>query len=65
MALIISPVRSESDLEHFLTFSWAIYQGDPYWVPPLLDDRRNRLDPARSPFWQNAARELWLVCEDG
>jgi GNAT superfamily N-acetyltransferase len=65
LMLTISPVRSESDLDQFITFPWAIYYADPYWVPPLLDDRRGKLDTVRSAFWKNASRELWVARLDG
>ena len=29
-------VESKADYETFLKFPWAIYKGNPYWVPPLL-----------------------------
>jgi GNAT superfamily N-acetyltransferase len=65
MALIITPVRSESDLDQFVSFPWSIYHDDPYWVPPLVEERRGKLDPKRSPFWKNASRELWIARQDG
>ncbi len=65
MDLSVQPVRSEGELSQFITFPWVIYQDDPYWVPPLLADRRARLDPERSPFWKNASRELFLARLDG
>ncbi|GIV45221.1 MAG: hypothetical protein KatS3mg036_0039 [Ignavibacterium sp.] len=39
----ISVVKSKSDLMRFIKFPWKIYQGDPYWVPPLIMDRKKTL----------------------
>ena len=61
MNVTIRPVRTPRELEVFVRFPWKIYRGDPYWVPPLLSARRERLDPARNPFWQTVERELWLA----
>lgn len=65
MTLTVQPVRTEHELKVFLTFPWQIYRKDPCWVPPLIEDFRQKLDPARSPFWKNARRELWIAWRDG
>lgn len=65
MELSVQPVCTEGELSQFITFPWVIYQNDPYWVPPLMADRRARLDPTRSHFWKNSSRELFLARLDG
>ena len=40
-------VRTRREKRRFLTFPWAIYRGDPLWVPPLLPEREKKIDPAR------------------
>jgi GNAT superfamily N-acetyltransferase len=61
MNIRIEPVCSARDLETFVRFPWHIYPGDPYWVPPLLDARRERLDTHKNPFWKTVTRELWIA----
>jgi len=48
-------------LQQFVRFPWKVYRGDPNWVPPLLSERRNRLNPARNPFLAEAPVELFLA----
>jgi GNAT superfamily N-acetyltransferase len=57
----ISPVRSDSDLMAFITFPWEVYRGNPYWVPPLLGERRGFLDRTRNPFFQHGRAEYFLA----
>jgi GNAT superfamily N-acetyltransferase len=57
----ISPVRTDSELMTFIGFPWEVYRGDPYWVPPLVSERRSFLDRARSPFFQHARAEYFLA----
>jgi len=57
----ISPVRGDSDLMAFITFPWEVYRGNPYWVPPLIGERRSFLDRAHSPFFQHARAEYFLA----
>jgi GNAT superfamily N-acetyltransferase len=57
----IQPVRSGRDLRAFVKFPWAVYEGDPNWVPPLIPERLEVVDPARGPFYQHADVELFLA----
>lgn len=33
----------------FIKFPWQLYRNDPFWVPPLINDRKAMLDPAHNP----------------
>jgi GNAT superfamily N-acetyltransferase len=57
----IQPVRSRRDLRAFVKFPWAVYDGDPNWVPPLISERLEVLDPARGPFYAHADVALFLA----
>jgi ribosomal protein S18 acetylase RimI-like enzyme len=59
--ITVTPVAGRSDLETFLRLPWRIYAGDPHWVPPLLSDIRNALDPAKHPFHRHAVVRLFLA----
>lgn len=37
--------------EAFVRLPWEIYTADPQWVPPLLMERREFIDPRRHPFY--------------
>lgn len=53
--LRVLPVLSRREREVFLTFPWRIFKGDPLWVPPLLPDWRERIDPQRGVFFKRGA----------
>jgi GNAT superfamily N-acetyltransferase len=65
MSILLQPVRSARDVEIFIHFPWRVNREDPHWVPPLLDDRRSRLDGDRNHFWRAMRREWWLALRDG
>jgi hypothetical protein len=54
---------TRADLERFHRFPWEVYRGDPNWVPPLLAERRELVDPRRNPFFEHAQVELFLAME--
>jgi GNAT superfamily N-acetyltransferase len=61
----VSAVRSRGDLRDFIILPFRLYRGDPYWVPPLISERRAFLDPARNPFFRHAEVALWLARRGG
>ena len=61
----VRPVRTRRERENFLTFPWQIYRDDPLWVPPLLPDLRERVDPGRGVFFHRGEVELFIAWRDG
>ncbi len=51
--------------DEFIFFQWVPYQGNPYWVPPLISERREFYDKARHPFHQHAEVAMFLAKCDG
>ena len=50
--ITIRPVNSRKERRIFLTFPWRIYKDDPMWVPPVLSERKARIDPTRNGLFQ-------------
>lgn len=61
----IRPVLTKADEKLFIKFQWRPYEGNPYWVPPLLMDRRKLIDRKKNPFYRHARMELWLAERNG
>ncbi len=61
----ISTVQSQKDLMRFIKFQWKIYEGDKYWVPPLLMDRKKILNRDKNPFFKHAEAEYFLAERNG
>lgn len=63
--IVIKTVQTKSDLMAFIKFQWKIYKNDPYWVPPLIMERKILLSKTKNPFFQNAEAEYFLAIRDG
>jgi len=63
--ITVLPVRGSRDRHIFLTFPWRIFKDDPLWVPPLLPDWRERIDPARGIFFQRGTADFFIAWQDG
>lgn len=61
----VEKVETKKDFRHFLLFPWKIYKDDPNWVPPLLVDMKEKLNPKKNPFFEHARMELFLGRRDG
>ncbi len=57
----LDTVTTRSGLKPFIRFPWRVYEGDPYWVPPLLTEVKAKLDREKNPFFEHAAMELFLA----
>ncbi len=65
MAVAIERVAGKRQVKQFIRLPYALYDGDPYWVPQLLSDELKKLDPSRHPFWKHAAMQLFVARRDG
>jgi hypothetical protein len=63
--ITVSPVSDTASLWEFLRLPWRIYQGDPYWVPPILSQQRQFLDPKRGSFFEIGAARYFLAYRNG
>ena len=63
--ITVSPVQNDASLWEFLRLPWHIYQGDPYWVPPILSQQRQFLDPKSGSFFEIGEARYFLACQDG
>jgi GNAT superfamily N-acetyltransferase len=64
-AIEVERVRSHADLDDFIRFQLALYQEDPYFVPPIVAERRDFLDRRKNPFFSHAEVELYLARRNG
>jgi hypothetical protein len=60
----IVAVRTKAERETFIRVPFDIYEGDPNWVPPLLFDRRDQINP-KHPFFRHADMQAFLAMHGG
>ncbi|KPJ58668.1 MAG: hypothetical protein AMJ42_02875 [Deltaproteobacteria bacterium DG_8] len=56
----IVQVKNKSELREFIKIPWKIYEGNPYWVPPLIKEQERILTPV-NPFFKHADVELFMA----
>ena len=58
--LRVEEVKNQKNLMAFVRFSWEIYKGERYWVPPLIKDQLSKLSPTH-PFRSHSEITLFLA----
>ena len=59
--LRIVPIDPSTQIERFIKASWSVFEGDPNWVPPLIFERKEHMDPKKNPFYQIADVRFWIA----
>jgi GNAT superfamily N-acetyltransferase len=57
----VRPLATRRDLRAFVKFPWQVYKGDPNWVPPLISERLEYLNPATGLFYRHADVALFIA----
>ncbi len=66
--LIEVPLSDRKLVERFIRVPWhvnRVHHPSPQWVPPLLMDRRDYLDPDKNPFFEHVQAAFWIARVDG
>ena len=53
------------DLDDFVRAADVVFEGDPAWVPPLDFEIKERLSPAKNPFFKRGEATLFTAWKDG
>jgi hypothetical protein len=56
----IELVSDKKDLDRFIRFPWAVYEGNPNWVPPLISEMKFILGD-ENPFFHHAEAACFLA----
>jgi len=61
----IRPVSLPGDVAKMCKSWWPIYADDPHWVPPLIFERKDFLNPEKNPYFKHADVQFWMAWLDG
>lgn len=65
MKIEVKQIHSKKELKQFVKFQIDLYKDNPYFVPSLIADEINGLDPEKNPAFQSAKPFYFLAYKDG
>ncbi len=63
--VLVTPVVTAADRKAFILFQYEIYGDHPNFVPPLVMDREQVLDPKKNPWFEFGSAQLYLARRAG
>ena len=63
-ALRLRPVTDRRTLDDFVRVPWALFRGDPNWIPPLVFERKDAL-AAKQPVFSHLDWQGWVAYRAG
>jgi hypothetical protein len=64
MSVTISKVTTKDDLRKFIHFGINLYEGNEYYVPPLIYDERATLNMSKNPAFEHCDASYFLAYRD-
>lgn len=61
MNVTIKKVSDNSEKKDFVKSQWLFYKDDPFFVPPIIMDRKKLIDTEKNPFYQHAEIQLFIA----
>lgn len=65
MSVEIKEVKTRRELRKFVNFPELLYKDNPYYVPPLVFDQMDTLDPRKGAAQEFCDSRLYLAYKDG
>jgi hypothetical protein len=60
----IIPVKTRQQRREFIELAYRLNAGDPNWVPPLKDEVRGLINPAKNPWFGHGIAQLFVARRD-
>lgn len=64
MSVIIKEVKSKRDLRRFVQFGIDLYEGNPYYCPPIFMDEMDTFNPKKNPALDVSEFVIFLAYRD-
>ena len=59
--VIIKEINTIKDYKTFVMFPFELYKNNPCWVPPIINEEIETIDPKTNPVYQNADARFYLA----
>jgi GNAT superfamily N-acetyltransferase len=61
----VRQVTTRKERLAFVKLPWQVYKGDPNWVPPLISDQLDYLNPQKNDYFPRAEIDMFIAQREG
>ena len=62
--ITIKEIKTKQELTQFVKFPFSLYDKSTNWVPPLVNDELESMDPKKNPVFKNAEARFFMAFKD-
>ncbi len=63
--ITIKRITTNKDYVAFVKFPFELYNNNPYWVPPIINEEVETIDRKINPVYQNSSARFFLAYKKG
>lgn len=60
----LKEATTKGELKQFVKFPFSLYKGNPYWVPPIINDELESFDKDKNPAFKNSDAWFFLAYKE-
>jgi len=64
-SLKIVEIKKISEYKKFVNFQFKLYSNNPYWVPPIINEEIDTINPNKNPVYNNSKAKFFLAYKNG
>lgn len=64
-SLEIVEIKKISEYKKFVNFQFKLYSNNPYWVPPIINEEIDTINPNKNPVYNNSKAKFFLAYKNG
>ncbi|MFT5890788.1 MAG: hypothetical protein ACI9Y7_000886 [Dokdonia sp.] len=62
--ITLKEMKTSAELKQFVKYPFTLYKNEPNWVPPIIADELESMDPTKNPVFKNAEARYFLAYKD-
>ncbi|MFC4635818.1 GTP cyclohydrolase [Dokdonia ponticola] len=63
--ITLKEMKTSAELKQFVKYPFLLYKNEPNWVPPIIADELDSMDPTKNPVFQNAEARYFIAYKNG
>lgn len=62
--ITIQEMISKKEMKQFVKFPFKLFENNPYWVPPIINDELNSFDKTKNPVFEHAEARFFVAIKN-